>query len=72
MTPPTSIIGRLVHLRLFERFTWRLGVFGVAILALLVLTLFPERYKGAASLTPLLLDLTRIDDGGLAERLAIG
>lgn len=52
MTPPRSIIGELVHLRLFERFAWRAAVFGPIILILLVLTFVPERYKATASFTP--------------------
>lgn len=52
MTPPTSIMGQIVHLRFLGAFKWRLAFFGVAILVFLVLALFPERYKGSASITP--------------------
>jgi uncharacterized protein involved in exopolysaccharide biosynthesis len=52
MTPPNSIIGRLVHLRPFERFIWRAAVFGSIIVVFLLLAVFPERYKAAASMTP--------------------
>lgn len=52
MTPPNSLIGRIVHLRIFERFIWRAGVFGSIIVLLLLLALFPQRYRATASMTP--------------------
>jgi uncharacterized protein involved in exopolysaccharide biosynthesis len=52
MTPPNSLIGRIVHLRPFERFVGRAAVFGPIIALLLLLAFFPERYKATASMTP--------------------
>jgi hypothetical protein len=52
MTPPNSLIGRLVHLRIFQRFIVRAGLFGSLIAFLVLLAVFPERYEAAASMTP--------------------
>jgi len=52
MTPRTSIIGRIVHLRLFSRLFGRALVFAPIIGILLLLSAFPERYEATASMTP--------------------
>lgn len=52
MTPPTSIIGRLTNLRLFDRFWKRGAIFGSLLSIFLLLSFFPERHQAAISLTP--------------------
>ncbi|PKB14532.1 hypothetical protein B0I00_2122 [Novosphingobium kunmingense] len=52
MTPPRSFIGTFAEFRWFARFKWRALVFLPPIVALLLLAVFPERYRAATSLTP--------------------
>jgi hypothetical protein len=52
MTQPVSVIGQIVRIRIFERFSTRVIVFGLIIGLLVLVACFPERYKAAASITP--------------------
>lgn len=47
-----SLIGRLVELRIFDRFWRRAMLFAPILVVLLALSFFPERYRAAVSLTP--------------------
>lgn len=52
MTPPRTIIGTLVHLRGLDRPWVMRGLLLVLIAIFVFVSLFPERYRAASSLTP--------------------
>jgi capsule polysaccharide export protein KpsE/RkpR len=52
MTPPRNIIGALYRAPILRRPWWRRALFAVLILISALLTLFPERYRAAVTLTP--------------------
>lgn len=52
MTPVSSLIGRVVRLQELEHFRWRAAIFAPIIVLLLLLAVFPVRYKAIASMTP--------------------
>ena len=52
MTPRHSVVGRLAEMRWLGLFRTRALVFIVLIALALVLTVYPERYRAATSLTP--------------------
>lgn len=52
MNRPVSLVGRVSHLRVMERPWLRRTIFIVLIAIGLLLTVFPERYRAATTLTP--------------------
>lgn len=52
MTPPRSFVGTLAEFRWLARFRTRALVFGLVTLLFVVLAVFPQRYRAAATLTP--------------------
>jgi len=52
MTPPTSMISRVTHIRVFSRGWMRTAIFGTLIAIFAALSFFPERHQAAISLTP--------------------
>ena len=52
MTPRHSVVGTLAGMRWFDRFRTRAVVFGLLTVLALTLSIFPERYRAATSLTP--------------------
>lgn len=52
MTPRLSIVGTLAGWRPLQRFPVRGAIFGILIALALIVSVFPERYRAATSLTP--------------------
>lgn len=52
MTPRTSLVGQVTKWRVFGRFWQRAAFFGTIAIVLAILSVFPQRYRAAATLTP--------------------